>query len=185
MSDAADGASAILRRGVAVWRRSRRAEQPSFRSRVEAVEVDVAVTRGGATVSGLTANNFVVTDNGVVQNVTAALLGAEPLRLTLVLDVSKSVSGSRLASLIKAGRGMVQALRPEDQASLITFSHQVALRVPMSSRFGEIADVLAGSRATAPPRFAMPSTWDSPTPPTIIHARCCWCSATASTRPAS
>lgn len=125
-----------------------RAEQVPFRSQVEVVEVDVAVTRGGATVSGLTASNFVVTDNGVTQNVTAALLGAEPLRVTLVLDVSKSVSGSRLASLIKAGSGMVKALGPKDQASLITFAHQVALRVPMSSRFGEIASVLAGLSGT-------------------------------------
>ena len=36
--------------------------------------MDVAVTRGGKTVAGLTADNFVVTDNGVIQNVTAALL---------------------------------------------------------------------------------------------------------------
>ena len=132
---------AIARCAICVMRLSRlarmvRAEQAAFRSRVEVVEVDVAVTRGGATVSGLTASNFVVTDNGVTQDVTAALLGAEPLRVTMVLDVSKSVSGSRLASLIKAGSGMVRALGPSDQASLITFSHQVALRVPMSSRFG-------------------------------------------------
>ena len=91
---------------------------PRFAATVEAVEVDVAVTRGGKTVAGLTAGNFVVTDNGVVQNVTAALLSAEPLRVTLVLDVSRSVSGSRLTSLIAAGRALVQALRPEDQASL-------------------------------------------------------------------
>ena len=123
-------------------------EQAPFRSHVEVVEVDVAVTRGGATVAGLTASNFAVTDNGVVQEVTAALLGAEPLRVTLVLDVSKSVSGSRLASLIKAGSGLVRALGPKDQASLITFSHQVALRVPMSSQFDEITRVLAGLSGT-------------------------------------
>ena len=57
---------------------------------VEAVEVDVAVTRGGTTVAGLTAANFVVTDNGVVQDVTTALLAAEPLRLTVVLDLSRA-----------------------------------------------------------------------------------------------
>lgn len=148
----------VLRLRVAIWlalvasSALIRAEQPSFRSQVELVEVDVAVTRGGATVSGLVASNFVVTDNGVTQDVTAALLGAEPLRVTMVLDVSKSVSGARLASLVKAGSGMLKALGSADQASLITFSHQVALRVSMSSRFGEIAGVLAGlsgSGATA------------------------------------
>lgn len=136
--------------GALVWAEQVpiRSEQVPFRSQVEVVEVDVAVRRGGATVVGLTAGNFVVTDNGVIQEVTAALLGAEPLRVTLVLDVSKSVSGSRLASLIKAGTGLVRVLGPEDQASLITFAHQVALRVPMGPQFDEITSVLAGLSGT-------------------------------------
>ena len=126
--------------------------QASFRSRIEAVEVDVAVMRGGRTVAGLTADNFVVTDNGVVQEVRATLLAAEPLRLTLLLDVSKSVSGSRLASLIKASRAMVHALRPDDQVSLITFSHRVTSVVPMGHDRSAINDALAmlsGDGATA------------------------------------
>jgi Ca-activated chloride channel family protein len=107
------------------------AGQATFRSRIDGVEVDVAVMRGGKAVAGLTADNFVVTDNGVVQEVTTALLSAEPLRLTMVLDVSGSVAGSRLVSLVKASRSLVQALRPEDQAALITFSHRVTSMVPM------------------------------------------------------
>lgn len=128
------------------------AGQASFRSRVEAVEVDVAVTRGGKTVAGLAAENFVVTDNGVVQEVKATLLAVEPLRLTLVLDVSKSVSGARLASLIKGSRAMVQALRPEDQIALITFSHGVTSAVPMGHGRSAIIDALttlSGEGATA------------------------------------
>jgi VWFA-related protein len=128
------------------------AGQASFRATVEAVEVDVAVTRGGKTVAGLTAANFVVTDNGVPQDVTAALLAAQPLRLTLVLDVSRSVSGSRLASLIAASRSLVQALRPEDQASLITFSHRVMAAVPMGhdrAALNEALATLSGDGATA------------------------------------
>ena len=126
--------------------------QASFRSRIEAVEVDVAVMRGGTTVAGLTADNFVVTDNGIVQEVRATLLAAEPLRLTLMLDVSKSVSGSRLASLIKASQDMVHALRPDDQVSLITFSHRVTSVVPMGHDRSAINDALAmlsGDGATA------------------------------------
>lgn len=127
-------------------------QQAPFRSHVEVVEVDVGVTRGGATVAGLTAANFVVTDNLVPQDVTAVLLGAEPLRVMLVLDVSKSVSGSRLASLIKATNGMVAALGFKDQASLITFSHRVVLQVPMGQQFADINRAMAaliGTGATA------------------------------------
>lgn len=128
------------------------ARQPAFRAGVEAVEVDVAVTRGGKTVAGLTAGNFVVTDNGVVQNVTAALLSAEPLRLTMVLDVSRSVSGSRLTGLIAASRALIKALRPEDQASLITFSHRITLAAPMGHDRSAITNtltMLSGNGATA------------------------------------
>jgi len=127
-------------------------DQPAFRSKIEVVEVDAAVTRGGTAVKGLTADNFVVTDNGVVQNVTATLLESQPLRLTLVLDVSKSVAGPRLASLIRASRAMVNALRPEDQVSLITFSHQVTAMVPMGHDqrvIDEALTTLSGDGATA------------------------------------
>jgi VWFA-related protein len=105
--------------------------QAVFRSAVDVVEVDVAVTRGGKSVSGLSADNFVVTDNGAAQDVTAVMVSAQPLRMTLVLDVSESVAGPRLASLIKASRGLIPALRPRDEMSLITFSHRVTSVVPM------------------------------------------------------
>ena len=127
-------------------------QAPAFRSTIEGVEVDVAVNRGGKAVAGLTADNFVVTDNGVVQTVTRALLSSEPLRLTLVLDLSRSVAGRRLASLIKATRAMVQALRPEDQVSLITFTHRVASVVPMGrdrSAINEAMTTLSADGATA------------------------------------
>lgn len=127
-------------------------DQAAFRSSVDVVEVDAAVTRGGKAVAGLTADNFVVTDNGVAQDITAVLLAAEPIRLTLVLDVSKSTAGSRLASLIKASRAMVHALRPEDQVSLITFSHRVSSIVPMGhdrDAVNNALTALAGDGATA------------------------------------
>jgi Ca-activated chloride channel homolog len=127
-------------------------DQPAFRSGVDVVEVDVAVTRGGRAVADLTADNFVVTDNGVAQRVTAVMLAAEPLRLTLVIDVSKSVSGARLTALINASRAMVHALRPRDQVSLITFSHRVSAAVPMGHDRAAIDSALmalTGDGATA------------------------------------
>lgn len=126
--------------------------QPAFRGGVDVVEVDVAVTRGGQAVADLRADNFIVTDNGVAQRVTAVMLTAEPIRLTLVIDVSQSVAGARLAALIKASRAMVQALRPHDQVSLITFSHRVVAAVPMGHDRTAIDNALValtGDGATA------------------------------------
>src|SRR6185436_17831964 len=108
--------------------------QPVFRGGVDLVEVDVSVMRGSVPVPNLTADNFIVTDNGVRQEVQSATVDL-PLRVSLVLDVSSSVSGERLAALVRASNGLVSALKPEDQALLVTFSHRAHLEVPMTSSF--------------------------------------------------
>jgi hypothetical protein len=44
-------------------------QQPTFKAGIEAVRVDVLVTRGGQPVEGLTARDFQVRDNGVLQDI--------------------------------------------------------------------------------------------------------------------
>ena len=114
--------------------------QTTFRSGVELVELDVSVTRGGAPVAGLTARDFSLTDNGVAQEVESVTLEKLPLSVTLVLDTSQSVAGERLQRLVQASNGLTSALRPDDRAALITFSHAVDLRVPMT---GDTASIRA------------------------------------------
>jgi len=126
--------AALLAAGSAI------AAGQTFRGGVDLVEVDISVMRGSVPVADLTVDNFVVTDNGVRQDVTAAKLDL-PLRVTLVLDVSESVAGERLSGLVKASNGLVNALKAEDQASLVTFSHRAHLQVPMTSSF----EVLRGA----------------------------------------
>ena len=109
------------------------APQTAFRSGVEVVAIDVSVTRGGQPVPNLTARDFTLTDKGVAQDVESVTLDRLPLSVTLVLDTSQSVSGDRLAHLVAAGGALLAALRPEDRASLVTFSHKVDLRVPMTA----------------------------------------------------
>jgi uncharacterized protein YegL len=100
-------------------------QPPTFHSGVEVVTVDVSVTRGDAPVAGLTADDFVVTDNGVRQRIDTVTAAQVPLSVTLVLDASGSVAGTRLDSLIGASELAVHELRPNDYASLITFSSGV------------------------------------------------------------
>ena len=116
--------------------------QTTFRSGVEVVELDVSVMRGGAPVAGLTARDFALTDNGVPQDVKSVTLEQLPLSVTLVLDASQSVAGDRLRHLVQAGEGLTAALRPDDRAALITFSHRVDLRVPMTGDFRSIRAAL-------------------------------------------
>jgi VWFA-related protein len=106
-------------------------QQPSasFQSGVDVVRLDVSVvTRNGAPVPGLTASDFIVTDNGARQDVLSVDVDQLPLSVVLVLDISASVSGRRLKRLVAAAKGLLAALRPGDRAGLVTFSH--VLRAP-------------------------------------------------------
>jgi VWFA-related protein len=128
------------------------APQTTFKSGVEVVELDVSVTRGGVPVVGLTARAFALTDNGAAQEVASVTLEKLPLSVTMVLDTSQSVAGERLQHLVQAGTGLVAALHPEDRAALVTFSHAVDLRVPMTGDLTAIRDALGamnGNGATA------------------------------------
>lgn len=118
------------------------AQQPAFRATVEVVELDVSVTRGGQPVQGLTSRDFVVTDNGVMQEVDTVTLERLPLNVTLVLDVSQSLSGARLAQLVKAGNEVTRALRGNDRAALLTFSHAIRLRVSMTHDLDRVRSAL-------------------------------------------
>lgn len=105
-------------------------QQPTFRSGLELVRVDVAVTRDGHPVTDLGPGDFVLRDNGVPQKVREVIVERVPLDLTLVLDVSSSVKGEKLARLADAARQLVQGMAADDRVSLVTFSHRVTLRQP-------------------------------------------------------
>lgn len=128
------------------------APQTTFRSGIEVVELDVSVTRGGVPVAGLTARDFVLTDNGATQEVESVTLEQLPLSVTMVLDTSQSVAGDRLQHLVQAGEGLVAALHPDDRAALVTFSHAVDLLVPMTGDTPSIRTALGamtGNGATS------------------------------------
>src|SRR2546422_1018434 len=91
--------------GLAVWQLAGGVQppQPVFRSAVHVVRLDVSVTRDRVPLEGLTGRDFVVTDNGVEQEVQGSLLETQSLNVVLALDTSGSVSGSRLRHLVSAG----------------------------------------------------------------------------------
>lgn len=60
----------------------------TFRSGADSVIVDVSVRRGNTPVTGLTAADFELRDNGVVQQVESVDVSAVPIDLSLVVDVS-------------------------------------------------------------------------------------------------
>ncbi|HEY1913502.1 MAG TPA: VWA domain-containing protein [Vicinamibacterales bacterium] len=117
-------------------------QPPAFHTRVEVVTVDVSVTRADATVAGLTADDFIVTDSGVRQRIDTVTVSRAPLSVTLVLDTSGSVAGQRLDALISASDQVVNELRTNDYVSLIRFSSTVAHPVELTTNFESVRSAL-------------------------------------------
>jgi Ca-activated chloride channel family protein len=100
------------------------AAQPTFRARVEAVRLDVLVTRDGVPVAGLTTDDFDVRDNGVAQRVTS-VTARETVQLGVVLDTSGSMTGQRIEIARAATAELVQQLTPRDTIAVVAFGDQV------------------------------------------------------------
>jgi VWFA-related protein len=100
---------------------------PVFRADVEAVYVDVYVTRRGAPVTGLSDRDFVVKDNGVLQAARVVEREEAPLTAVLVLDCSSSVAGAKLEFLKAAAGSLVRGLHPRDEVALVAFQSRVDL----------------------------------------------------------
>ncbi len=117
-------------------------QPPTFSTAIEAVRVDVLVTENGEVVRGLRPVDFEVLDDGVRQDVDLVTFEQLPLNVTLALDLSHSVSGERLDHLRSAGHALLDGLRSEDQAALLTFSHMVTLRESQTADIGRVRTAL-------------------------------------------
>jgi VWFA-related protein len=118
------------------------AQQPTFRAHVEEVTVDVLAARDRKPVTGLTANDFVVRDNGVVQRIDHVAFEELPLNVILALDGSDSVRGDRLKHLRSASGDLLSHLKPVDQAALLGFGDAVVVRTPLTHDFDVVREGL-------------------------------------------
>ena len=117
-------------------------QQPTFTTRIEAVRVDVLVTRDGRPIRDLTAADFEVLDNGVRQHVDLVSFEQNPLNVVLVLDTSDSLAGEPMRRLRRAGTAVLDGLRPGDQAALLTFSHVVGPGLGLTADFRRVRRAL-------------------------------------------
>jgi len=107
--------------------------QPRIQVHVDAVRVDVLVTRHHQPWPGLTADDFELRDNGVPQVISRCETRDTPLDITLVFDTSASVARGSLDDLKGAAKTVIRELRPGDRAGLVTFSHKVDLVTPLTA----------------------------------------------------
>jgi VWFA-related protein len=96
--------------------------QQTFRSGVTGVVIPVSVRSGNKPVPNLTAADFELRDNGVVQPLQDVSAEKMPIDLTLLLDLSSSVDGPTLQRLKTAVADTAALLRPGDRIRLVTIS---------------------------------------------------------------
>jgi VWFA-related protein len=125
-------------------------QQPTFRTGVDVVNVDVSVSRGGEHIGGLAAANFEVFDNGTKQKIDKVSLEQVPLEAYLVFDVSGSIEGPKLQQLEQAASAFLEGLTPSDKVALITFAKDVEIRQPLTGDFeafrGALSRIKAGGQ---------------------------------------
>jgi VWFA-related protein len=111
-----------------------RAQQPVFSSRVEGIRVDALVTGSDRRpITGLTAADFEIRDNGILQEVAIVSYDNVALNVGLAFDVSDSVAGAPMERLKKASQELIALLHKEDQAALVTFDRLVSRPCPLAS----------------------------------------------------
>jgi Ca-activated chloride channel family protein len=92
---------------------------------VDVVQVTTTVTDAtGQFVKGLARDQFRVSEDGVVQRLTAFAGENIPLEVVVAVDVSESMTDA-MSTLKAAVRTFLGALRPQDQVSLLAFNDNI------------------------------------------------------------
>ena len=130
------------------------AQETTLRVDVKLVNVFVNVTdRNGAIVSGLTREDFALSEDGRPQRIAIFERQSEqPLHLTLAIDTSGSVSKDMAAEADAARRFAHALLRSQDRMSLLQFATDVRELVPFTNKLSQIdhgLGQLRGDSATA------------------------------------
>ncbi|MCR4376070.1 MAG: VWA domain-containing protein, partial [Acidobacteria bacterium] len=115
---------------------------PLFSAAATGVRVDVLVTERNVPVSGLTAADFTLSDNGVSQEIDVLESSDVPINVVLAFDGSGSTEGRNISDLVEAGHALIAGLKPNDRIALTTFNHAVAPRVSLTSEFSQVAQAL-------------------------------------------
>jgi VWFA-related protein len=96
-----------------------------FRAGADVVSVEASVRRDRRAVIGLTAADFEIVDNGVPQQIAEVSYEKLPIDVTVLLDVSASVTGSALDELRRALKQLRSDLTAADRMRLLTFNMRV------------------------------------------------------------
>jgi Ca-activated chloride channel family protein len=112
---------------------------PQLRSRVELVRVPVTVTdRSGQFVTGLTAADFALEDDGARRPIASFAAGTDAITVVFVVDTSWSMR-EHLARLRRDAGAVIALLQPGDRAAIGTLTLPGTLRVSPAALREDIA----------------------------------------------
>ena len=102
-------------------------QPPAFRAGVDVVSLNVTVTDGQERfVTDLTQDDFLLYEDGVLQETTYFSRRQLPIALALLMDTSASMD-ERMTTAQEAAIGFSRRLRPEDLAEIIDFDSRVEI----------------------------------------------------------
>jgi VWFA-related protein len=121
-------------------------QSPVFRCGASLVALNVTVTDGERRyVTGLGADDFLVYEDGIMQQVTFFESTAVPIDLILLIDTSSSMY-DKMDLVQQAGVGVVRRLRPADRGAVVSFNDTVRVVQGLTSDVGVLE---AAVRATS------------------------------------
>ena len=128
-----------------------------FKSRVDVVSITATVVdANGAFVSGLTRDDFEVFEDGERQTITHFATERVPIGLGLLLDVSDSMRGQRIADArASVARFLFELLSKEDEFFVMSFNHAPLVIAGWTNRPDQVLprlDALRPSGGTASTR---------------------------------
>lgn len=123
------------------------ADQPTFRTAVEIVSLNVTVTdREGRFVTALERESFSVFENGVKQEVLFFSGARLPIALALLIDTSASMN-EKMGMAQDAAIGFVERMRPDDVMTVIDFDSRAEILQGFTSDRTQLARAI---RRTSP-----------------------------------
>jgi Ca-activated chloride channel family protein len=122
------------------------APQPSFRTGVELVSLNVTVSEGQHYLTDLEQGDFNVYEDGVQQNITFFNKTNLPISLALLLDTSASMD-TKLPTAQEAAVGFAKRLRKQDLAEVIDFDNRVSVLQAFTNSSPELEQAIRRTSA--------------------------------------
>jgi Ca-activated chloride channel homolog len=120
--------------------------QPSFRTGIDVVSLNVTVSEGQHFVTDLEQGEFNVYEDGVQQNLTFFNKTNLPIALAVLLDTSASMD-TKLPTAQEAAIGFAKRLRKQDLAEVIDFDNRVSVLQPFTNSSQELEQAIRRTSA--------------------------------------